>query len=375
MNIIVAPDGFKDSLEAKAVCNAMLNGIAAFNPQAKAYAIYASDGGDGFLNAVKHYKPELETVHTVTQDPLGRSILADYLWDTKNFIAYIELAAASGIELLSSQERQVMDTSTYGTGLQIQNAIARGAEKIYVGLGGSATNDAATGLAAALGYVFKDSYGNPIVPCGKKLIDIQSIFCPNSIPEKVKVIAVNDVQNPLYGAQGAAFTYAAQKGASTTEIDQLDQGLRALNNVVLNDLKRDVAHLLGAGAAGGTGYGLKVFLNAEFISGTHFILGLSDFFDRIDSQQIDLILTGEGCIDNQTANGKLIHGLIGIGTARNIPVMAVCGKLNLSPDQVKNLGLKDAVELYQATKPKDYSYTHAARLVVERTTQMLSKHY
>lgn len=373
MNILVVPDGFKDSLSSLQVGEAITAGIKTVNPNINTTSIYASDGGDGFLNAVKHYKPELELVQNVSVDPLGRNIVAGYLYDSNSQTAYLELAAASGIELLKEAERLVMETSTVGTGMQIQEAIARGAQQIFIGLGGSATNDAAIGLASVLGFQFLDAEGNKLKPCGKNLAKINRIKTSESLPENLSIIAVNDVQNPLFGPTGAAYTYAKQKGASPKDIQELDAGLKHLDQIVQQELGIAAANTEGAGAAGGTAYGLKVFFNASFVSGTKFILGLSDFYQVLESNTVDFIITGEGCIDHQTAHGKLIQGLILEGKQRNIPVLAVCGKLNLSSEGVSVLGLSAAKEIYSPDKPKGYSYTHAAALIQQKTVELLKE--
>ncbi len=374
MNILVVPDGFKDSLSAQEVCSAMCKGIANYDPTIVSHAIYASDGGDGFLNAIKHYKPNLDVVSTVTKDPLGRTILATYLWDAQQQSAYVELAAASGIELLLNSERRVMETSTKGTGMQLLDAIKRGAKQIYIGLGGSATNDAAVGIAAVLGYTFFEEDGSVLEPCGENLNRIHTIQKQKSTIDSVKIFAVNDVQNPLFGPTGAAYTYAKQKGASPEQIKTLDAGLRQLDTVVTKQLKRNVANSPGAGAAGGTAYGLKVFFNAEFLPGSEFILGLSNFYSILKQHKVDFILTGEGCIDQQTKHGKLIKRLILEGQKHKIPVLAICGKLNLSRPEFSALGLLDARELFNPNKPKEYSYTHASTLITSHTRALLQEH-
>ena len=207
---------------------------------------------------------------------------------------------------------------------------------------------------------------------GEVLSDVHTIKKEDSLFKDVRFVAVNDVQNPLYGPNGAAYTYARQKGATDSEIAFLDSGLKLLSEKVNEQLGIDVADIPGSGAAGGTGYGLKAFLQAEFVSGTRFILGLSSFHEIIDAQQIDCIITGEGKIDSQTAHGKLIHGIVEEGKKRNIPVLAVCGKLNLNEDEVEALGLAAAVEIYDPTQPVSYSYDYAARLVRLKVTELLN---
>ncbi len=374
MRILLVPDGFKDSLPAAKVIEAMQQGIHQLNSSIQTHAIVASDGGDGFLESVQNYL-DLQMIAVPTQDPLGRSIQAMYGYDPTKGIAYIELAKASGIELLTAEERNVMKTSTFGTGLQVKDAIQRGAQKIYVGLGGSATNDAATGIVSALGYRFLDAEGKEVIPNGNGLRNIASIRKPDVLDDSIEVIAINDVLNPLYGPQGAAFTYGKQKGASAEELVLLDDGLKNLSEVVLKELGKDFALIPGSGAAGGSAYGLKAFLNAQFINGTSFILGLSDFNELLATHTFDCILTGEGKIDHQTAFGKMVYGVVLEAQNHAIPVFGICGKLDLSPSEVKALGLADAAQLYDPSKPVSYSYEHAYELVAQRTFELLHKHF
>ena len=371
MNIIVAPDAFKDCLSAEGVGQAMCLGINDYSQNASSYVLQVSDGGEGFLEAVRSYVNELTEVSVKTLDPLGREIKASYLYDSTEQTAYIELARASGIELLSSEERNPLITSTYGTGIQIRDAINQGAKTIYVGLGGSSTNDAGTGMAQAIGYRFLDSEGKEVIPCGGNLAKIVTIEKPGSMPT-TEFYAINDVLNPLYGPTGAAYTYAPQKGASPEDVLALDDGLKNLDAVVQEKLGYSKAMVPGTGAAGGSGYGLHVFLNATFITGTRFILGLSDFYKLLKDHKIELILTGEGKIDDQTAYGKLVHGLITEGQKNEIPVAAICGKLDLSGTETESLGLATVRELYDQEKPVEYSYSHASELIRKKTTEILN---
>ncbi|NND64157.1 MAG: glycerate kinase [Flavobacteriaceae bacterium] len=373
MNILIAPDSFKDSLTAKEVAEAMKMGIMEFDSSANCVEISASDGGEGFLSAVQKYHPSLSTISVATQDPLGRPITAAYLYDEEAETAYIELAKASGLELLNASERNPMETSTYGTGFQIKDAIDRGAQSVYLGIGGSATNDAGLGIMKALGYGFLDGGGKEVFVKGSNLISIEKIILPNEGLGEVKFYAINDVLNPLFGVKGAAYTYGKQKGASPMEIKELDAGLRHINQVIQTQLNKFESETPGSGAAGGTGYGLKCFLHAEYISGASFILKMAKFQELVKNNKITAILTGEGCIDEQTAYGKFVHGIIQEANKFDIPVLAVCGKLNLSEDEVKKLGLYAAAQLYDPLQSREYSFINAAQLVTERTIGLLGQ--
>jgi len=287
MKFLLIPDKFKGSLSAEAVIGAMEEGILSASPDSECYGVLASDGGDGFLDAIARYRPTEQIVHKTT-DPLGRPIEAWYLYNAEDQVAYVELAQAAGLVLLAEGDRSALKTSTYGTGLQIRHAIARGAKTVYLGLGGSATTDAGTGIARALGYRFPDSVGKELEPKGENLLKIASIDA-TGVEEQIRqasLIVVCDVDNPLYGPGGAAYVYAGQKGATEPEIELLDKGLRHLDALVTSQLGKECAHLPGTGAAGGTSYGLKAFFDAEFLGGTSFILQMAGIPDLLKEHRL-----------------------------------------------------------------------------------------
>ena len=375
MNVLLAPDTFKDSLSAEQVAKAMEKGLISCVPSAQCYTLFASDGGEGFLASVEEYLSDLHKIMLSTSNPLGRPIETFYLWNSKEKIAYIELAKASGIELLSDTERNVMETTTYGTGILIKDAINRGASRIYLGIGGSATNDAGMGIAQALGYRFFDVDGTQLTPKGKNLSKVKKITFPKKSVTDVEFYAVNDVLNPLYGPKGAAHTYGKQKGASPEEILLLDKGLENIHEVVSRTMGLSEADTPGSGAAGGTAYGLKCFLGAQYVSGTQFILDLAQFEHLAEEHSIDFILTGEGKIDFQTAYGKFIHGITQAATILDIPVLGVCGKLELNEKGVRELGLKAVRQIYDPSKPIAYSFENAALLISERVEDMVRNEF
>ncbi|MDT7830318.1 glycerate kinase [Pricia sp. S334] len=364
MRFLLIPDKFKGSLDAKEVIQAISRGILRIYPKAKIHSVLASDGGDGFLNAVSG-NLNVREIAIDTVDPLQRKRQAVYLFDSANNTAYIELAKASGLELLTKDERDVMRTSTYGTGLQIRHAIEQGATEIYLGLGGSATNDGGIGIATALGYRFLDASGKELKPMGGNLLKIATIEKRSGAMDVsgVNFYAVNDVDNPLYGRQGAAYVYAQQKGATDESTRILDEGLRNLARVVAEVLNKEAADLPGAGAAGGTAYGLNVFLDAKFISGIDFLLELAHVHQLLKACPFDYIITGEGKIDKQTLHGKLIQGVVDIGEQYKIPVIAVCGQSDIEANGPKSISVKRILEITDTSKPLQYSMDNAAQLV------------
>ncbi|QCX00299.1 glycerate kinase [Aggregatimonas sangjinii] len=364
LRVLLLPDKFKGSLSAEGVIAALGKGIYSVFPEVDIHSVIVSDGGDGFLDSI-HKKLGCDQIFMVTEDPLGRKINAAYLWDAHRKTAYVEMAKAAGLELLAEDERHVMKTSSYGTGLQIKDAIEKGAESIYVGLGGSATNDGGIGIAGALGFEFRDSRGNRLAPTSGNLTKISHIKrSADAVSlEKTAIFAVNDVANPLYGKKGAAYTYGKQKGASAQQIVLLDKGLKRLSKLVREQLFKNAAAISGAGAAGGAAYGLKVFLNAEFIPGTEFLFKITELEMLLASKTFDYIITGEGKLDEQTANGKLIKGVVQLGRAYNIPVIAVCGKSELGKEQYTPMGLDQVLEIHKKNMTLDYSMRHASELI------------
>ena len=364
MNFLLLPDKFKGSLTAKQLIQSLTKGILRAIPMAHFQHVIASDGGDGFLDAVAEYR-ETDLIATDTVDPLGRKLTTAMLADRKAGEVYIEMAKASGLVLLDVEERSASNTSTRGTGIQIREAIQQGFRRIYVGLGGSATNDAGMGMAFELGYRFLDKQGNPLEPVGANLGNVHTISKDQVLPEldETKIFAINDVNNPLYGPEGAAYVYAAQKGAGPEEIRILDLGLQNLDAQVRRELGLNNAQLPGAGAAGGAAYGLKCFLHAEFISGTAFLLNLANIPGLIRTTPFDYIITGEGKIDSQTLSGKWINGVMELGRSSQIPVIAVCGSLSVAAEELKKAGLYDVIEVGDKEKSLEYNMKHAAELV------------
>lgn len=374
MKILLIPDKFKGSLSAKGVVAAITKGIEKVNSKAETISIMASDGGDGFLNAVAENIDHQRIVDS-SIDPLGRSIEAEYLLSKDGRKAYIELAKASGLELLTNEELDIMNTSTLGSGSQISQVISQGAEEVYIGLGGSATNDAAIGIAHALDYAFFDADGKRLHPISKNLSKISKIELSENIEQlnSISFFAVNDVDNPLFGSSGAAYTYGQQKGANVEQIEELDQGLRNLSKIVEQQLGKDCATLSGAGAAGGTAYGLKVFLDATFISGVNFILGLSGVENLLKEEKFDYIITGEGKFDHQTLHGKLIKGVVDLGGQFDVPVIVVCGKADVDQNELGKLGLEVVLEIADKTKPLQYNMEHASELIEKRISEFFTK--
>ncbi|MGB2759554.1 MAG: glycerate kinase [Maribacter stanieri] len=373
MKLLLIPDKFKGSLSSEAFTKAFISGIKESGIPYASHYIKASDGGDGFMNAVASYIPCI-SMQVISENPLGKLIQSYYLYNQKTNSAYIELANASGMELLLPEQQNPMLTTTYGTGLQIKDAVEKGVEHIYIGLGGSATNDGGIGMARALGYLFLDDKGEKLDTIGSSLQLLKTIddTAISTDLKKVKFYAVNDVTNPLFGKNGAAYVYAKQKGATDVIIEDLDMGLKNLNTIVSKKYNVDHAELPGAGAAGGAAFGLKTFFDAEFLSGIDFILELSGVHKLLARERFDYIITGEGKIDEQTLNGKLLQGIINLGRRYDLPVIAICGKLDISKHVLKQRGIFDVFEIQDESKDLEYNMKHAAVLLATKTADYFS---
>jgi len=364
MNILVACDSFKDALPADAVCRAIAAGLKKSHPGATVTQMPLSDGGEGLLDVLGQAL-DLGWIEKQVADPLGRTVTARYGLSADGVTAVVEMARASGLQLLSQEERDPRLTSTFGTGALLADARARGARHALLAIGGSATNDAGIGAAAALGWGFLDSNGKPVTLDGGHVKDIAKLVSAPPPFEKMDVLC--DVTNPLFGPTGAAWIYGRQKGGSDTVLAELDDGLKHLAALVKAQLGRDVADMPGAGAAGGLGYGAVAFLGAEFRRGIEVVLDMTKF--DAAARAADLIITGEGHLDGQSAQGKLIQGLC--GRSNGTPVIAFCGKLSASPQQVAEIGLKAAYLINTEERPLVEMLANTA-VNLEKTAAALS---
>jgi glycerate kinase len=343
MNILIACDSFKDALPADAVCRAIAAGLRRSHPDATIVEMPLSDGGEGLLDVLTGAL-DLSFIERPVADPLGRTIMGRYGLSPDG-VAVVEMATASGLQLLTPAERDPRKTSTLGTGQLLADAKARGARRAILAIGGSATNDAGAGAAAALGWQFLDASGHPLPPDGGHLKEIARLVAAPAPFESVEVLC--DVTNPLFGPTGAAWIYGRQKGGDDAVLTELDAGLKHIAEVVKAQLGKDVAEMPGAGAAGGLGYGAVAFLGAQLRRGIEVVLDLTGFDAAAASA--DVIITGEGHLDGQSAQGKLIQGLC--GRAKGKPVIALAGKLSATPEQIRAIGLAAAYSINREERP------------------------
>ncbi len=323
MKIVIASDSFKGSLSSMEVAQAATRGIKAIYPDCNVIAVNVADGGEGTVEAVVEALGG-ETVTATVSDPLGRPIQARY--GIAGNKAIIEMAAASGLTLLRPEERNPWLTSTHGTGELIMDAMRRGCRQFLIGIGGSATNDAGTGMLQAMGFRFYDSNDNEIEHCcGGTMHEIARIH-DSEVAECVRqsqFTVACDVDTPFCGKEGAAPVFAPQKGANPDMVDRLNAGMASLAEVIENKYHINIVPVAGAGAAGGMGGGFRAFLNATLQRGIDMVLDAIEFDKTIAGA--DLIITGEGKIDIQTAKGKTAAGVLARAKAQDIPVIAIGG--------------------------------------------------
>lgn len=333
MNILVAPDSFKGSLTAIEVAENIKKGIKRADSEIKVKLLPMADGGEGTVRSLVD-ATKGEIIKEEVLGPLGNKVQAFYGLLGDNKTAVIEMAAASGLPLVPERKRNPLKTTTYGTGQLIASALDQGVEKIIIGIGGSATNDAGVGMAQALGAQILDAAGNQIGFGGGSLDQIAKIDLANLDPrlKKVEILTACDVDNPLFGKNGAAYIYAPQKGADSKMVKKLDQNLQYFNQKLIEELGKNINKIPGAGAAGGLGAGLLAFLEANLKAGIEIILELLDFESHLEG--IDLVITGEGKLDAQSINGKVPVGVAHSAAKKEIPVIVIAGSLGPKADKI-----------------------------------------
>ncbi|MGW8001805.1 glycerate kinase [Staphylococcus shinii] len=372
MNILIAPDSFKESLSAMEISIAIEKGIKTVNPSIDTLNIPLADGGEGTIEAIiDATQGNTFTVNTV--DALGRKTLAKYGITGDNKTAIIELASASGIDKIKKQELDPSNASTYGTGILIKYAIQKGIREFIICLGGSATNDGGTGLLKALGFKFKDKQGNLINEGGLSLKNLYEIDDSETL-EELKDCQFNiacDVTNPFVGSKGASTIFGPQKGASPCLVQELDHALNHFANIIQKKYHVRVHDIEGAGAAGGTSGGLYGCLNAQIYSGFDLIASTLNLNKILSDNNIDLIITGEGQLDSQTENGKVISGISHLGDSYHIPTIALVGGIQNISETLYKRGLIAVFSIVNQPMSLSKSMDFAADLITKQTEQVM----
>ncbi|WP_168383668.1 glycerate kinase family protein [Acinetobacter indicus] len=357
LRFVIAPDSFKESLSSVQAAQAMQRGILRQFPDAICRLVPLADGGEGTVDALLNACAG-QKVSCRVRGPLPQQQVESYfalIDDGKT--AVIEMAKANGIHLIPLAQRNPARTSTYGTGEMIRQALDLGVSKIIIGLGGSVTNDAGSGMAKALGVKFLDQAGLEVQPCGGNLkqiceIDLSALDARLATTE---ILIASDVNNPLCGEHGASAIFGPQKGATPELVKILDQNLGYFANLVETTLGVNVQHQAGAGAAGGLGFGLLAFARAKIQSGVELLIQQTGLTEKIT--QADVVLTGEGKIDRQTFMGKTPFGVAQVAKSLNKPVYAFAGMIGEDIEPLLEAGFTQIIGI----NPPDISVEDAIR--------------
>lgn len=371
--ILLVPDSFKGTLSSRQVCQVMAGQLRRFFPQAQVKSIPVADGGEGSVEAFLAAAGGERRTRTVT-GPFGEPVEAFYgiLGDGRT--AVIEMAACAGLPLAEGRLNPERAT-TYGVGELLLAAKEAGCTKAILGLGGSCTNDGGVGAAAALGAKFTRADGAAFVPTGGTLGEIAALDVSPVAQalQGMELTAMCDIDNPLYGEAGAAAVFAPQKGADAAMVARLDAGLRHLGQVAARCLGRDFSHLPGAGAAGGLGFGMAAFCGAQLRMGIDAVLDAVGFDSLLPGT--DVVFTGEGKIDSQSARGKVVSGVAARCRKAGVPVVAVVGQIDQGFEEMYQQGLTAVFSINRAAQPFAESRFHAGEnlaLTMENIARLLA---
>ncbi|MBC8014740.1 MAG: glycerate kinase [Sporomusaceae bacterium] len=369
MRIIVAPDSFKGSVSALGVANAMERGILTIFPDAEVIKIPIADGGEGTVEAMVTATGGKMVAASVI-GPLGEAVEAFWGILGDGNTAVIEMAAASGLPLVPIEQRNPCITTTYGTGQLIKAALDAGMSSIIIGIGGSATNDGGVGMAQALGARFLNAEGQEIPYGGSSLIKLHNIDLTELDRRllEIEILVACDVDNPLCGICGASAVYGPQKGATAEMIEKLDAGLRNYAQIAHEVTGKDVIECPGAGAAGGLGAGLLFFTNAKLRPGVDIILEITNFSALVSSAQ--LVITGEGRTDFQTAYGKAPVGVAKLAKQYDVPVLCLSGGMGTGADDVLQHGIDGLMSIVPQPMPLEECMKKGAELIEAGTARL-----
>ncbi|MEQ4311893.1 glycerate kinase [Pseudomonas syringae] len=365
MKIVIAPDSFKDSLSAQAVADAIASGLAETWPDAELIKCPMADGGEGTIEALLAACNGTLMSASVS-GPLGELVEAQWGWLADSKTAIIEMAMASGLQLLRLDQRNACVTSTEGTGQLILAALDAGAQRVILTIGGSATNDAGSGMLSALGARFLDADDQPLQPGGLALADLSRIdlggFDPRLSAVRIEIAA--DVDNPLCGPNGASHIFGPQKGASPEHVMALDAALGCFADHSAKILGRDQRNSPGSGAAGGMGFAAKAYLNASFRAGVEVVADLTGLEQLLEGA--DLIITGEGRFDAQTLRGKTPLGVARVAQRQQVPVIVLAGTLGEGYEQLYAHGIGVAFALVSGPMSLEQACQDTRRLLHDR---------
>ncbi len=372
LRVLVAPDSFKGTFSSVVVADALASGWSTVRPHDEVSLTPMADGGEGTLDAIEA-SGGWDRHRVAAKDPLMRTLTAAFLRDGDR--AVVEMASASGLSRVSDEERDAMAATTFGTGQILATAIGLGCRDIVIGLGGSATTDGGTGLLEALGARFRDAGGGDLGPGGGALGKLASVDLSelSEVLAEVRLTVASDVTNPLLGERGAAATYGPQKGATPEQVAELDRNLRRYADLLEGSVGRPLRYEAGTGAAGGTTFGLLAiadrFASFEVRPGVDVVMELTGFEEAVGSA--DLVLTGEGMVDRQTAYGKTAMGVA--ERARDAGVRAVCFGGGVTPEGAEFMHAMDVVTVPVTERPMSLDEVKAAgTAAIERAAQRVA---
>jgi glycerate 2-kinase len=369
MKIVIAPDSFKDSLSAQDVARAIASGLSEVWPAAELVQCPMADGGEGTIEAILA-ACDGQWMSAHVSGPLGEAVDAQWGWLEQSRTAIIEMAMASGLQLLTLEQRDACITSTQGTGELIRAALDAGAQRIILAIGGSATNDAGSGMLAGLGARFLDAQGQAVAPGGLALAQVQRIELDglDARLRDVRFEVAADVDNPLCGLNGASHIFGPQKGASPQQVLELDAALGHFADQSALVLGQDLRDSPGCGAAGGMGFAAKAYLHATFRPGVEVVADLVGLADAL--VDADLVITGEGRFDAQTLRGKTPFGVARIARRQQVPVIVLAGTLGEGYAALYEHGITAAFALTSGPMTLEHACRHAAALLHDRARDL-----
>jgi len=368
--ILISPQEFKESLTGLEVAKAMNKGIHNFDNNIETILAPVADGGDGTLQTMVDVTGG-QIIKETVKDPLGRDIVSEWgkLGDDNS--AVIEMAKASGLALLSDEEKSATLTTTYGTGQLFKLALDKGVTNFIVGIGGSATNDGGAGFISALGAKLLDENNNIIEPCGQNLNKVKYIDMSNfdNRIDDVSVKVACDVTNPLCGNDGASAIFGPQKGASPEDVEFLDKNLLHWADLLKNQIGKDILNVPGSGAAGGLGAGLMAFVNAELSVGANIVLEALEYDKKLSG--VDLVIVGEGSTDKSTQFNKSPVAVAMRAKEKGIPVICLSGSIGKGYTESRDLGITSFFSIVSGPTELKYAIDNAYDLIAKSTEEIM----
>lgn len=370
MKIIIAPDSFKGSLSAIEAARSIERGIHAALPEAETIIMPVADGGEGTVNAIACCVPsQFHKINVL--GPMTETVQAIYATIDNGKTAVIEMAQASGLTLVPKDKRNPLAATTYGTGQLIKDAINKGCRKMLIGIGGSATNDGGAGMLTALGAVLKDESGKTLDLGGGALANLAEIDLTDFNPRifETEITVACDVNNPLLGKNGASYVYGPQKGADKETVKMLDSALERFKKISALKLGRDYSVCPGSGAAGGLGFALLAYCKAKFSSGIDLILDICGFENAL--KNADLVITGEGRIDAQSSQGKVLNGIGARAKKLGVPVIAIGGSVCEDGEALLTHGITAMFSIANGPLTLDYAMENGQYLIEQITKNIM----